>query len=180
MIDLTRHLLGDFEAVSGMTRTYVETRPTAAGSEKREAVDVDDAAWVQVILESGASGTLFVTRFATGAVDDLNVQIYGERGGLKFSLQDGNVLQRFDADTDSERQGWTRNPTGTQYHGAVVPPPRGILGWNRTHAENLYQFLRAVVESKPFTPDLTDGVCAHQVIDAVYESAATRAWISFR
>lgn len=178
VIDLARALLGDFETVQATTRTYIESRPISANSDQREAVDVDDVTWVQAKMKNGASGSLFVTRFATGAVDDLTVQIYGERGALKFSLQDANVLQWYDADASTEMQGWTRLPTGTQYPGAVVPPPRSILGWNRTHAENIYQFLRTLVENKPFAPDVTDGVRVHQIIDAAYESAASHGWVA--
>lgn len=168
VIDMARHLLGEFETVNAITRTFVTERPTDASSSKREHVDVDDAAWLDAKMQNGAQGTLFVTRFATGAVDDMNVQVYGERGALRFSLQDANVLQHFDANVNATTQGWTRIPTGTQYQGAVVPPPRSLLGWNRTHAENIYQFLRALVANKPFTPDVTDGLRVHQVIDAAY------------
>ncbi len=187
-IDMARYLLGEFENVNAVTRTYVTERPVDAGNEKREArderraagderqelVDVDDAAWLNARMKNGAQGAIFVTRFAAGAVDDLNVQIYGARGAIKFSLQDGNVLQFFDAAANSATQGWTRIPTGTQYQGAVVPPPRSILGWNRTHAENIYQFLRAVVENKPFAPDAADGLRVHEIIDKAYEKANSR------
>jgi predicted dehydrogenase len=168
VIDMARFLLGEFESVESVTRTFVTERPASPNSAHRERVDVDDAAWLNAKMQNGAQGTLFVTRFATGAVDDMNVQVYGERGALKFSLQDGNVLQFFDATANASTQGWTRIPTGTQYQGAVVPPPRSILGWNRTHAENIYQFLRAIVENKPFAPDATDGLRVHEIIDAAY------------
>lgn len=169
VIDMARYLLGDFESVRATTRTYITERPASANSTERERVDVDDAAWLDAKMQNGAQGTLFVTRFATGAVDDMNIQIYGERGTLKFSLQDGNVLQFFDATANASTQGWTRIPTGTQYQGAVVPPPRSILGWNRTHAENIFQFLRAIVENKPFAPNAKDGLRVHEIIDAAYE-----------
>lgn len=168
VIDMARFLLGDFETVQATTRTFVNERPASTNSTARERVDVDDAAWLNAKMQNGAQGTLFVTRFATGAVDDMNIQVYGERGAIKFSLQDGNVLQYFDATANAAVQGWTRIPTGTQYQGAVVPPPRSILGWNRTHAENIYQFLRAVVENRPFSPDATDGLRVHEILDAAY------------
>lgn len=168
VIDMARFLLGDFVSVESVTRTFISERPASANSSKRERVDVDDAAWLDAKMQNGAQGTLFVTRFATGAVDDMNVQIYGERGAIKFSLQDGNVLQFFDATAPASIQGWTRIPTGTQYQNAVVPPPRSILGWNRTHAENIFQFLRAIVENKPFAPNAKDGLRVHEIIDAAY------------
>src|SRR5581483_5405814 len=180
VIDMTRYLLGEMDTVSAVTRTYITERPSAANSAKLEAVDVDDAAWLNVHLKSGVEGTLFVTRFATGAVDDMNVQIYGERGALKFSLQDANVLQWFDADAKAEQQGWTRLPTASQYPHGVVPPGRSILGWSRTHTENIYEFLRAVVQAKPFSPDVTDGACVQQVIEAAYEAAETGGRVAVR
>jgi len=172
MIDLARYLLGEIAEVQATTRTYITQRPVSAASSVRESVDVDDAAWINTKMESGAQGTLFVTRYATGAVDDMNVQIYGERGALKFSLQDANVLNYFDAQATATRQGWTRIQTGTTYEGAVVPPPRSILGWNRTHTENIYRFLRAVAQDEPFLPDVRDGLRVHQIIDECYRTAA--------
>jgi predicted dehydrogenase len=172
IIDLARYLLGEFAGLKATTRTYVTERPASANSSEREPVDVDDAAWLEATMQSGAQGTLFVTRFATGAVDDMNVQIYGERGGLKFSLQDGNVLNYFDAQTKAATQGWTRIQTGTQYEGAAVPPPRSILGWNRTHTENIYQFLRSLTHNQPIAPDVTDGLRVHQIISTAYQAAA--------
>ena len=165
MIDLARFLLGEFSEAKLTTKTYVTERPTSANSPKLEPVDVDDAAWLHAKMQSGAQGTLFVTRFATGAVDDMNVHICGERGSLKFSLQDGNVLNYFDAEAKAATQGWTRINTATQYEGAVVPPPRSILGWNRTHTENIYQFLRSLTHEQPIAPDVTDGLRVHQIIE---------------
>ena len=170
IIDLARHLLGEFAELNATTQTYVTERPTAANSSQREPVDVDDAAWLHAKMQSGAQGTLFVTRFATGAVDDMNVQIYGERGALKFSLQDGNVLNYFDANGKSATQGWTRIQTGTQYEGAAVPPPRSILGWNRTHTENIYHILRSLTQNQPIAPGVTDGLRVHQLIDTAYQT----------
>lgn len=167
-IDMARYLLGEFDNVDATARTFVQDRPADGSNTKRESVDVDDAAWLNARMKNGAQGTIFVTRFATGAVDDMNVHIYGERGALRFSLQDGNVLQFFDTTANPAVQGWTRIPTGTVYPGAVVPPPRSILGWNRTHAENIYQFLRAIVENKPFAPDVTDGLRVHEIIERAY------------
>jgi predicted dehydrogenase len=172
IIDLARYLLGEFAEVTATTRTYVKDRPVSANASERAPVDVDDAAWLQAKMQNGAQGTLFATRFATGAADELKVEIYGERGALKFSLEDANVLNYFDAQAKAATQGWTRIQTGSQYEGAVVPPPRSILGWNRTHTENIYQFLRSLTQDQPFTPDVTDGLRVHQIMERAYQTAA--------
>lgn len=175
VIDMARFLLGEFADVKASTKTYIQERPKSAGSAEMERVDVDDAAWLHATMQNGAQGTLFVTRYATGAVDDMNVHIYGERGSLKFSLQDGNVLNYFNAEDKSATQGWSRIQTGSEFQGAVVPPPRSILGWNRTHTENIYRILHAIAHQQPITPDVTDGLRVHQIIDSAYLNAASNS-----
>ncbi len=181
VIDLARFLVGDFVQVLATTRTYITDRPSAANSSEREQVDVDDAAWLQAKMENGASGTLMVTRFATGASDDLNLEIYGQRGALRFSLANANWLAVYDPSASDEplggKRGWTRVETFSRYPGAVVPPSRGILGWNRTHAQNIFALLDAFAKNQAPSPGVMDGVKVHQVIDAAYESAANGAWV---
>jgi predicted dehydrogenase len=175
VIDLVRHLLGEFEAVRALLKTYIRERPAALGSRTQEAVTVEDAAWLEARLASGAIGTIEATRFATGALDDLNIEIYGEKGALKFCLMDANWLFWFDASRSGER-GWTRLETVQHYPGAAIPPPRSFLGWTRTHAENQFQFLRALLEDSQVQPDIIDGLRAQLIMDAAYRSAETGGW----
>ncbi|MHB0859459.1 MAG: Gfo/Idh/MocA family protein, partial [Anaerolineae bacterium] len=161
-IDLVRYLLGEFETVQCTTRTYVAERPVRAGAAEKGPVTVDDAAWVQARLANGATGSIEATRFATGTVDDLNLAIYGQRGSLRWSLMDPNWLYWYDARRPAEpiggERGWTRIETVQRYPGSVAPPARTPLGWLRTHAENQYAFLRAVVTGETPQPDILDGL----------------------
>jgi predicted dehydrogenase len=181
LVDLVRYLLGEFDQVLATTRTYVTDRPTAPGSARREPVDVDDAAWVQIRLASGAVGSLAVSRFATGALDDLRLEVHGQHGALQFSLMDPNWLYVYDQSLPDEplggQRGWTRLETVQRYPGAVSPPARSALGWSRTHAQNLFAFLTALTKDEEPVPGLIDGLCVHQVLDAAYTSAATGTWV---
>lgn len=58
---------------------------------------VDDAAWIEARLRSGAHGTIEVSRFATGTLDDLRFEIYGRHGALRFDLMEPNWLYLHDA-----------------------------------------------------------------------------------
>ncbi len=171
IIDLTRFLLTDFDQVFATTRTFVKERPVRKGSSETAPVTVDDAVWMQARLKDGSVGTLEVSRFATGSLDDLIVRIEGEKGAMKFSLMEGNWLWWYDLD-----RGWTRIDTVTNFPGATVPPGRSILGWSRMHAENQYRFLKSVVEGGEPAPGLADGVATQMVMDAVYESAEAGSW----
>lgn len=181
VIDMVRHLLGEVDALHCTTRTFIQQRPAAAGAAEMEKVQVDDAAWLQARLRSGAEGSLHVTRFATGAQDDLSIEIYGRLGGLRFNLMDPNWLYWYDArrpegPTGGER-GWTRVETVQRYPGASGLPPRAPVGWARTHAENQYAFLRALHLNQPCSPDIMDGYINHLVIEAAYTSARTGDWV---
>jgi len=180
LVDLVRHLLGEFEAVRATTRTYVTRRPVQRGAAETGLVDVDDAVWLEARLAGGANGTLEASRFATGALDDLNLAVYGERGSLRFQLTDANWLHWYDparagAPIGGQR-GWTRIETIQDYPGAAVPPPRSILGWARAHTENQYAFLRALAAGRKPEPGLEDGLRAQLVIEAAYASAASGRW----
>jgi predicted dehydrogenase len=177
IIDLARHLLGEFSEVSATTKTWIPERPLAKGSLEKGRVTVDDAAWVTARLASGALGTLVTSRFATGAADDLRFRIEGSKGALRFDLMDANWLYYYDASRSSADLGWNRLETIQGYAGASVPPARAIIGWERSHAENQFRFLSAIAEGREPEPGIADGLAAHLVIDAVYEAAASGAWI---
>jgi predicted dehydrogenase len=181
LIDLVRTLLGEFESVHSRMVTFVKERPLKAGAAEKGPVTVDDAAWLQVRLAGGAEGTIHASRFATGTVDDLLIEIYGRLGALRFHLMDPNWLYWYDARRpDGPRggeRGWTRLETVQRYPGAASPPGRSPLGWARTHAENQAAFLRALANGEPFTPDVTDGLRTQLVLDAAYASAEAGGWV---
>ena len=132
LIDMIRYLLGDFGKVLATTKTYIAQRPSEAGSTQMESVDVDDAAWLQIRLMNGVVGTLMATRFATGAVDDLNLLIQGQHGAIRFHLMEPNWLWIYDQRAAGEplggRRGWTRVECIQNYPGAAVPPARSFIG----------------------------------------------------
>jgi predicted dehydrogenase len=181
LIDLIRYLLGEMEAVRATTKTYIRKRPIERGSASLGDVTVDDAAWLEVRLAGGGFGTMEVSRFATGALDDLNLEIFGSKGSLRFGLMDANWLYWFDGTKtggfQGGDQGWTRLETVQHYRGASIPPARAILGWTRAHAECQYAFLRAVAEGKKPEPGIQDGLRTQLVLEAAYASAKSDAWV---
>jgi predicted dehydrogenase len=51
------------------------------------ALDANDSATMQLVLENGAIGTVSATRFASGHLNDLRLRIYGDKGGLEVSFE---------------------------------------------------------------------------------------------
>ncbi|OQX29706.1 MAG: hypothetical protein B0D92_02215 [Spirochaeta sp. LUC14_002_19_P3] len=183
IIDLLRYLTGDFASVQGHLETFIQQRPIARGAAEMSTVSVDDAVWFKARMKNGSVGTLEASRFATGTMEDLRVEIHGERGALKFDLMDPGFLHYFDeakaqGDFGGER-GWQRLESAQHYPGALTPPARAPIGWQRSHTENQYAFLRAISQNRLPSPGLEDGLKVQQVIDAVERSAkAGGTWIN--
>ena len=169
VLDLLSYLLGDFKSVRADLKTYIKERPIPGTIGETASVTVDDAAWLQCRLAQGGQGSVEVSRFATGTLDDLNITVYGSRGSFQFRLMDPGFLYWFDQDRKDE--GWKRLETLQYYPEAKIPNPRSVIGWNRFHAENQYRFLRSIVEGTLFSPGVKEGAAAQYVLDAAYRSA---------
>ncbi|MFD1673248.1 Gfo/Idh/MocA family protein [Alicyclobacillus fodiniaquatilis] len=82
IIDLIHLLCGKVAHVAAETRTFIPSRAGAAGM---EAVDVDDWASITLHTESGAVGTIEVSRVHYGEETD-SLTIVCERGVLRLPL----------------------------------------------------------------------------------------------
>ena len=171
VIDILHYLLGDFSTVRADLSTFIKERPLPGDGGTRAEVTVDDAAWLQCSLCSGGKGSIEVSRFATGALDDLNITVYGSKGAFRFRLMDPNFLYWFEE--ANRESGWTRLETLQYYEGAKIPHPRSVIGWTRFHMENQYSFLKAMSEDRLFAPGAGDGVRAQFVLDAAYRSGGS-------
>ncbi len=185
IIDLMRYLLGNFDSIQAHTETWITERPLKKDSSEMGKVSVDDAAWLQVKMQTGGIGTLETSRFATGTLDDLLFDIFGSRGALRFHLMDANWLYYFNeamaAGPRGGNRGWQRLETVQHYPGAVAPPARSIIGWSRTHAENQFSFLRSIAQGQNPEPGILDGLATQFVLDAAYTSAGDKnKWVKIQ
>ena len=171
VIDLLAYLLGDFRTVRADVKTYIKERPESAGAANKKPVTVDDAAWLHCELASGGTGTIEVSRFATGTLDELNITVFGSRGSFRFNLMDPGYLYWFDE--AQKEDGWKRLETAQHYSGAVIPTPRSVIGWQRFHCENQYRFLKSISDGSAFRPGAEEGAKTQFVLDAAYRSVAS-------
>jgi predicted dehydrogenase len=173
IIDLTRHLLGDFARVCAHPVTPIKERPDGKGG--RVPVETDDVCFVLAELENGAVGTLEASKLATGANDELTVEIRGSRGAITFNLMDPNWLRFYDnskpdAPLGAEK-GFLQIECVQRYpKPAALPGPKLGVGWMRFHIASIYEFVRRIAAGEPGNPSLADGLATHKVIDACYDS----------
>jgi len=181
LLDLFIWLLGDVAEVQATLETFIKERPLAAGSAEKGAVDVDDIALLQMRLKDGALGLADVSRMGTGATNDLEVEIFGEKGAIRFALQDPNWLYVYDArETEGPyggQRGFKRIEAAQRFEGQVAPDRGQSMSFTRSHAECQYQFLKAILEGRMPSPDVEDGLRVQEVMEAVRLSSESQRWI---
>ena len=181
IIDLMRYLLGDYVAVRGTTKTWVTERPSADDRSKMLPVEVDDYVALEAEMKSGAFGILEASRYATGTQDQVEFQVYGDRGALKWSMMEADWLYAYDETAPGGElggmQGFTQIATVQKY-----PPPHALpsskqnVGWMRYHMHSIFDFLTAVTGGELGTATLYDGAHAQAVDEAVKASAESGRW----
>jgi len=182
-LDLLDWLIGPFAAVMAATQIAYPQRPSATDPQASVPVDAEDCVMLLARMRSGALGTLEATKIATGAEDELRLEIHGSRGALRFNGMHPHWLEVHDAaasgDPAGGLRGWNRIDTGQRYPApaAAVPSPKAAIGWLRSHAACLANFLAAVGQGQPAEPGLEQGIRVQQLMECVRRSAAERRWV---
>ncbi len=183
IIDLIKYLLGDYKAVFATTRTFIDERPFPDNPTRKAKVEVDDISFLQLEMQNEAFGTLEASRLATGANDDLRIEIHGEKGALYYNHMDPNWLWVYDAKDTKEPiggfRGFKRIETVQRYpKPAVLPGPKFSIGWMRYHIASQHNFVKRVIEGKKGNPSFYDGYKVQEIMEAAYLSAEKKKWIS--
>ena len=177
ILDLLYCLLGEFAAVNATLDTLIKRRPIAAGATDTAEVDVDDIAFMHVRLPDGALGTVEVSRMGTGATNDLCLEIFGDKGAMRFDLAQPDRLQVFDAREPASQQGFRSLQAASRYAGQRAPDWTMTPDFMRGHAECQYQFIRAIWDDRPAAPSFEDGLHIQRIMAAAEASSAAGAWV---
>ena len=179
VLDLVDWLIGPIIEVQAESRILYPQRPDKEG--KMVPIEAEDAVAILSRIADGGMGVVEASKIATGANDELRVEIHGDRGALRFNTMELNHLEAYSL-ADPEQplggtRGWKRIDTVHRYpKPAGWPGPKFTVGWLRSHVHCLHNFISAVAEGRPAEPSLADGVRLQRMLDAVRESAAKHAW----
>jgi predicted dehydrogenase len=184
LLDLIHYLLGDYAELTARTRIAFAERPRDSAQGKMVPVDAEDCVMMLARMANGALGTLEATKLATGAEDELRLEIHGTMGALRFNTMNPHYLEIFDRRASDApiggTRGWTAVATGQRYPapGGVLPSPKNALGWMRAHMACLYNFMQAVDSGLPAEPSLAQGIYIQQLMESVRASATTQQWVA--
>lgn len=182
VLDLVRYLIGECEAVLAHNYTFIKKRPIERGSTQMEEVDVDDLSILQLKLKNGAVGTVEASRVSTGSIDELKIEIQGNKGAVRFNLMDPNWLYFYDATEKNEPLGGNRGfkqiETLQRYPDSALPTcSRASVGWQHFHIASQYNFIRSILEDSKPEPGFEDGLAVQKIMEAACCSSKEGRWI---
>lgn len=110
--------------------------------------------------ETRAAGTLSASRISSGTGDLVSLEIYAEKGMLRYSSHAVDYFEYFLEETGQ----WTRQVVGSNY-APVTSFPSGHVppGWLRSMVHAHYVFLGGA-DPKAFVPDLKHGLAVQRVV----------------
>ncbi|NGP46139.1 Gfo/Idh/MocA family oxidoreductase [Bacillaceae bacterium SIJ1] len=179
-IDLARFLVGEINEVAGLLKTFVHERPLEGSPDKMETVDVDDASAFIAQFDNGAMGVFEASRFAGGNRNGNRFEINGEKGSIKWDLENLNNLHVYFDDDAPGQQGFRLiNCTEAEHPYAGAYWPSGhILGYEHTFINLIHDLIESVANGKNPTPNFKDGVQNQKVLEAVAEASEKKSWVS--
>jgi len=151
---------------------------------------LDDDSSMLIKFDNGASGILLATQVAAGDENNVNIRVYGEKGGLEWHQEEPNtlVLKWLDKPREIYRAGWGYlSDTAKKNFRTPSGHPEGYL---EAFANIYMNFAKAVREYKPGKktdtvkydfPDVEDGVRGIAFVDTVIKSSkSAQKWTKLK
>jgi predicted dehydrogenase len=186
IVDLARFISGE-EIVSvdgAVARTFIGKR-CIPGTRRTGRSTVDDAALFLATMSGGAVATFECSRVATGHLNENTIELNGERGSLRFSFEDMNVLWYFDATLPKGTQGWRRimcTTAGEHPYVANWWPEAHLLGYEHGFINMAADILRVLGRRRPELPlpDFADAYETQRVLEAAMIAAREHCAVPLR
>lgn len=181
VLDLITWLCGYPEAVFCAQRTLYATRPTREGGATRDLSD--DQTMMLLRLPGGAMGQVEASKIATGANDELTVEIRGEKGALAFDLMQPNYLRFYDNTRPEAPLGgergfqWIETVARYPAPGGTFLPPKNSIGWDRGHLHCYYTFLDCLARGAAPDNGVGEGARLQMLMERAAQSAAQGSWV---
>ncbi|WKN46055.1 Gfo/Idh/MocA family protein [Tunicatimonas pelagia] len=156
-----------------------------------EGRELDDDGNILLRFDNGARGVLHASQIAAGEVNDLNIRVYGEKGGLEWHQQIPDVLtvKWLDQPDHVYRAGGDRAYLSESAMAHVRIPaghPEGYLEGFANIYRNFAMTLRARMQGQEPNPqhldfpDIEDGIRGMAFIEnAVASSKSDQKWYPF-
>jgi predicted dehydrogenase len=120
-------------------------------------------------MTTGAAGTLAASRISSGTGDSLTLELYAEKGALRYSSDRADYFEYYTEETGI----WNRKMVGSNFR-PITSFPSGHVpaGWLRAMVHAHYVFLTDA-ESETFIPDIAHGLAVQRLVTQTAEHLKT-------
>ena len=167
-IDLAHYLVGRIDEVTAcQMETFVKERPLGPGSSEMGVVDVDDISQLQVRFGNGAVGTFEASRVATGHFNKNQFEVFGEKGALRWNLEDLSRLEFFSMEDPPHLRGYREILVTDPAHPYMAKwwPKGHLIGYEHSFVHAVADFLAAVDGKTVASPSFKEGAEVLRVLD---------------
>jgi predicted dehydrogenase len=110
--------------------------------------------------DTKSAGTVAASRISSGTGDLLSMELFGEKGSLRFSSHTPDYFEYFLEETGS----WTKVMTGSNYKPLTSFPSAHVpAGWLRSMVHAHYVFLTGN-DIGSCVPDITHGLAVQRIV----------------
>jgi predicted dehydrogenase len=187
-IDMALHLSGSIACVVATKNIFVKERPlptsgkgthySLGGSDDPTgAVTNEDYVGALVEFANGVRGTLETDRSIFGPQSSMAFDINGSRGAVGWDHEKLNELQLY-LPEEQPNDGFIEVLAGDAFphQGNIVPGGGNSIGYEDMKLIECLEYLRAVVERRPFSPGFGDALAVASVMDAMVRSWSSDSW----
>jgi predicted dehydrogenase len=178
LINMAEYLLGPLSAVLGsLTTVHPKRRDPVTG--KQRDVENEDIAQMLVKFSRGCTGTMEISRVATGKKCGLEFEIFGSQGSMAFDQERMNELRIYSNASKTDERGFRTILAGPEHpdYAAFCPAPGHGLGINDLKVIEVRNLLRGILHGEHIYSDFRNGCRVQEISDAVEASSQRAAWI---
>lgn len=158
LLDLTTACSEDLSAVRCDLRSYPKPLDgKMVSSYEGKQLDANDTAMIELQFASGGIGIAHTTRWATGYINAIHLEVHGSEGAIRFDLDSSYEALEFCLGEARHAGKWERQ---------VLPPAPSIFE----------RFVKAVQTGQQDQPDLFRGAQIQAYMEAAFRSAKTGDW----
>jgi predicted dehydrogenase len=186
MGDIGTHAFNLAEYISGERVTHICADLSIFVKDRK----LDDDGNVLLKFENGAKGVLHASQVSAGEENNLNIRIYGEKGGIEWQQIEPNTLivKWLDKPTEIRRSGNDYNSDFAAYNTRLpFGHPEGLIEAFGNIYRNVATCIRArtggreIPEFAGDFPDVYDGLRGMKFIDSLIESNnSDQKWTKFK
>lgn len=171
MIDLISYVLGEIQAIEGITKTVIDNR--ISGNENKK-VDVDDFVHMDITMKNDVNGFMEVSRVSSGFKEGVLFEIYGTKGSIKITTLNPLYPEVYSFAEQSYKIGNFISFDDVEYDiNKIWPTGKYSLGWMvDAHMASLYSFLLNIDNKKlkfMKLPTFRDSMNAIKLIEEGYK-----------